>query len=516
VSGGTDRRGFLSRVGRLGAALGLGGLGATGVVSRRASSASIGSRARTGPCPAPGAVTGADLVDVDRLWHWVEQMVDLGPRITGNRAHRRYLDFLHDRLDSSGLHVIRYPVPLDEWQARSWSLHVVDARRERHTIPVAFYRPHSGETAARGVTATVVDIGAGRDADYAGRDVQGRIVLADWSIPNLTAAVWTTVADYVHPPSIAEELSHEPFARIWLGIPEPPDLALAKQHGAVAMIDVLDQSTPLARGQFSPHQQDHVGLPALHLDRAQGERLRGLMARGPLEATLVLDARVRRTTVDYLGATLHGSGSLPGSLLLMTHTDGQNGTEENGGPALLALARYLTNLPRRCRPRDVTLLFSPNHMTSTASTLKPDTWLRQHPEILQPVAMALVAEHLGALAWDDDPVTGRYRASGYSELAAIPVGNSEVLKRVAIEEVQAADLRRAAVVRPREGGLYGEGTFAYRLGVPTIAFITGPSYLVQVTDDGDLDKLDRHLMHEQLVFLARVLSRMLNLPSARP
>jgi hypothetical protein len=200
----------------------------------------------------------------------------------------------------------------------------------------------------------------------------------------------------------------------------------------------------------------------------------------------------------------------------MTHTDGQNGTEENGGPALLALARYLTNLPRRCRPRDVTLLFSPNHMTSTASTLKPDTWLRQHPEILQPVAMALVAEHLGALAWDDDPVTGRYRASGYSELAAIPVGNSEVLKRVAIEEVQAADLRRAAVVRPREGGLYGEGTFAYRLGVPTIAFITGPSYLVQVTDDGDLDKLDRHLMHEQLVFLARVLSRMLNLPSARP
>jgi hypothetical protein len=515
-----DRRAFLARLGRATTTVGLGGfLGASALAacsSPGARSSSKRARRAFDSCPVPGAVAASDLVDVDTLWHWVEEMVGFGPRITGSRAHRSYLDFLHEQLESFGLRVTRSPVALDEWEARAWSLEVVDAHHEHHTIPVAYYRPHSGETPARGVTAAVVDVGAGAEADYRGRDVQGRIVLVDWTIPNLTAAVWTTVADYVHPPDIAAQLAHEPFARIWLGIPAPPSLEVAKEHGAVAMIEVVDMSAANAHGQFSPHQQEHVGLPALHVDRVQGARLRELMQVGPLDATLVLDASYGRSSIDYLHAEVPGSGAEPGSVLLMTHTDGQNAIEENGGPALLALADYVTRLPRRCRPRDVTLLFSPNHMTAINSTVKPDTWLREHPEVLGRSAMALVAEHLGAMAWDDDPDTGRYRSSGVSELVAVPVGNSDTLRRLAIDAVKAADLRRAAVVRPREGGLYGEGTFPYRLGLPTIAFITGPSYLVQVTDGDDLDKLDRRLLHEQAVFLARVLSRMLSLPSARP
>jgi hypothetical protein len=458
-------------------------------------------------------VTDADLVPVETLWQWVEQMVGFGPRLTGSDAHRRYLDFLHDRLASFGLAVTRYPTPLYAWQARAWALRAVDSDGLTHTVPVAFYRPHSGETPPRGVTATVVDVHAGGAADYQGRNVQGRIVLADHTAARLPATALGNLAYYVHPPGVAGALAREDYTRLWLGIPSPPSLELARQHGALAMISVLDASTPLAAGQFTPHQQVYAGLPALHVDRAEGAHLRALMKRGPITATVVLDAVHRHTTVDYIGAELKGSGA-PGAVAVMTHTDGQNAIEENGGPAILALAEYFTRFARVHRPRDIHFLFSPNHMISPAATVKPDAWLKQHPDIAERLAMALVPEHLGTTAWDDDPRTGRYGPTGRSELAVVAVAHSDALKQLAISEVKASNLTRTGVLPPLRGGLYGEGTFAYRLGLPVVAFITGPGYLLQVERGDDLDKLDRGLMHRQTGFLARVLSRMLALPRA--
>jgi len=88
----------------------------------------------------------------------------------------------------------------------------------------------------------------------------------------------------------------------------PPSLELARQRGAVAMVDVIDLPPREAAGQYSPHQQAYAGLPALHLDRDQGARLRTLLAQGPVDATLVLDATHRPTTTDYLVAELPAAG----------------------------------------------------------------------------------------------------------------------------------------------------------------------------------------------------------------
>jgi hypothetical protein len=486
----------------------------------------------------PGLGGLAGLVGPDALWESVERMVSFGPRLPGSAAHHRYVDDLDARLRGLGLAVTRHPVPLARWLAEDWSLRVVDARGASVTVPVASYRPYSGETSTRGVTATVVDVGAGGAADYRGRSVAGAIVLADAPVARLRAEVLTDLADAVEPPDERTRLAAEDYSRVWLGIPAPPDLALARRHGAVAMIEILDLPPPLAAGQYTPHQQEHADLPTLHVDREQGARLRALLALGPLAATVVLAARHDDSTVDYLLARLPGHGRgrgadadagagadggaragavrAGGDVLVATHTDGQNAIEENGGPALLALAERLARRPPARRGRDAVFLFSPAHMAADAATVKPDAWLRRHPQLRASLAMALVAEHLGAMGWDEGGGTAPYGPTGRTEPVVVAVGHSDRLRRLALDEVRTSGLARAGVLPPAGDGLYGEGTFPYRLGLPTVAFISGPAYLLQVGPGDQLDKLDPALLHRHTVFLARLLDRMLALPAPDP
>ncbi|EIV96596.1 hypothetical protein [Frankia sp. QA3] len=464
----------------------------------------------------PGRGGWAGLVGPDVLWESVERMVSFGPRLPGSPAHHRHIDDLDARLRRGGLEVTRHPVRLARWLADDWSLRVVDARGASATVPVASYRPYSGETSTRGVTASVVDVGAGGAADYRGRSVRGAIVLADGRVSRLRAQVLTDLADAVEPPGARARLAAEDYSRVWLGVPAPPDLALARRHGAVAMIEILDLPPPLAAGQYTPHQQRYAGLPTLHVDREQGARLRALLALGPLRATVVLTARHDDSTVDYLLARLPGADRVAaaayGGVLVATHTDGQNAVEENGGPALLVLAERLARRTAARRGRDVLFLFSPAHMTADAATVKPDAWLRHHPRTGASIAMALVAEHLGAMGWDERGGTAPYGPTGRSEPVVVAVGHSDRLRRLALDEVRAGGLARAGVLPPTGDGLYGEGTFPYRLGLPTVAFISGPAYLLQVGPGDQLDKLDRALLHRHTVFLARLLDRMLALP----
>ena len=113
-------------------------------------------------------------------------------------------------------------------------------------------------------------LAAATDQDFARTEVAGRIVLADFSIARLQASVWDSFSSFMYPPGIDAELAGEDYTRIWLGVPPPPSLELAKSRGAIGMIDILDMSSPLARGQYSPHQQERAGLPTVHLDRDEG------------------------------------------------------------------------------------------------------------------------------------------------------------------------------------------------------------------------------------------------------
>ncbi|MBO2451902.1 hypothetical protein J4573_32780 [Actinomadura barringtoniae] len=443
-----------------------------------------------------------DLVDSGTLMSWVKAMSDLGPRFTGGHAHRRYVDLVEAQLRSCGLTVGRHPVPINAWEAGAWSLTVEDVGGRTHRLPSS-YRPYSGQTSSDGVRGELIEVGAGQPADYEGKDVRGRVVVADYPLPRMPFGAVFPLADYIHQP---EDLRNEDYTRLWQTVPAQLSLDLARQHGAIAMVDIIDLPPDHTRLQYSPHQQPQSGLPALHLDRVEGRLLRDLM-RAPAKATVTLTAATQRTTIDYLTAELKGNGSLPGAVMVGTHTDGQNAIEENGVPAVLALARYFAALPQASRPRDVLFVLSPNHMTAHNHTPDLRTWLEQNPALRDRIVACLVPEHLGAQGWTENGPTDR------SEPAVLGTGNSDALTALVIDQVKEHDLARTAVLKPFNDGLYGEATYPYRLGIPTATLISGPAYLVQVAPNGHLDRIDPDLMHTQTVFLASLLTNMLALPT---
>lgn len=446
--------------------------------------------------------------NVASLRRWVTDMVALGPRITGGKAHRRWIDYLEAELKAFGLQPRRYGTPLRYWEARRWSLRVADAAGVEHDLPVAFYLPYAGETGPHGVTGEIVDVGQGLEKDYDAASVAGKIVLFDrvhQAEPVASASVRPVIATYPRYLALDRLSFVRPFFSSAGGIGPQG----ARQRGAVAAIDILDFPAAVANGQFSPHQQHSGGVPTLTLDRDQGARLRALLKTGPVTATLVLEAdRDDDATIDYLVAKLPGVGTLPGAICLLTHTDGQNAVEENGAAALLSIARRFADLPIAQRPRDVYFVFSAAHMKAHDEGGEPMAWLETQPAIKAAIKAVFTIEHLGAMEWAYDPKRHTYGPSGREELWIMATGHSDRLTAIAAEELDKSSFSRVALTGP-PGDLYGEGTSTYRAGIPSITTACGPSYLLQISRDGGLHQLSFPLMSAQVDYCARVASRML-------
>lgn len=58
--------------------------------------------------------------------------------------------------------------------------------------------------------------------------------------------------------------------------------------------------------------------------------------------------------------------------------------------------------------------------------------------------------------------------------------------------------------------LYGEATGPYLEGVPTVTAIAAPAYLLRVTEDGGLDRLDPDLLLRQTRFLTCLTSALVS------
>src|ERR1700761_2459329 len=110
---------------------------------------------RRGLLTAAGVGAGLALVppasassELDRLWGWTHRLAAGGPRLTGNTAHRHYIDWLADQFERTGLKVHRDRHSFTRWAPKRWSLRIAGER-----IDVAFYFPYSGQTPPGGVTA---------------------------------------------------------------------------------------------------------------------------------------------------------------------------------------------------------------------------------------------------------------------------------------------------------------------------------------------------------------------------
>ena len=125
-------------------------------------------------------------------------------------------------------------------------------------------------------------------------------------------------------------------------------------------------------------------------------------------------------------------------------------------------------------------------------------------------AAALTVEHLGCSEWIDTVEHG-YRPTGQAETLGVwtTQGKTFDLTR---DTVAAHRLPRTALLRPPVQ--FGVGGAFQSAGVPQIGAIAGPEYLLTVSRNGDLEKLDSKLAVRQIAWLASLARAIDKVPAA--
>jgi hypothetical protein len=518
-----------------------------------------------------GTATG--MPGLPEVWQWQEQLVGFGTRYTGSGGHAAYVDWLAGQLSAvPGFRMQTDRLTFSRWLARDFALTVsVPASAGRSgPVPLTYYYPYSGQTPPGGVTGPLVDLGV-----YpAGNPVVSGYTEAFWSPARggiaLVRAVppefsldlgQTATGGYV--PGQISALAAVDYAAyaaaltnpIFQGIFEPVPLLDAKNAGVRGVVvawtglpdeEVVNQynpfttSYPAASGLPAPGDP---GCPAVWVGDSTGTELAELAAGGQASATLVLTADITAgAATETVWGWLEGSGDTGENIIINTHTDGPNATEENGGLGLVALARHLAALPSRNRDMYFALVTGhfqlPQFSRTILNLAHPEvgqgavsTWMLDHPDIYQAAVLGVTVEHLGATMWTDDPVTGQYVPAGGSEWGATYTMQRDVLSLVnaeqdaylaAVAAVNASGWPDYPVATVRPGAIpayFGEGSSLYAAGLGTVSLCPSPTYLLQAGDAQqpqllDLDKLDQRLMYGQILALAQTIGTLDALPAS--
>ncbi len=516
------------------------------------------------------ATTGgaaAGVPGLPEVWQWEEQLVGFGTRYTGSSGHAAYVDWLAGQLSAvPGFRMRTDRLTFSRWLARDFALTVsapASAGRPG-PVPLTYYYPYSGQTPPGGVTGRLVDLGlyplASGYTEAFWAPARGGIALVRTAPPVFSLDLAQTVTGGYVPGQISAlaAIEYAQYAAaltnpVWQGTFEPVPLLDAKNAGVLGVVvawtglpddEVVNQYNPFttaypaASGLPSPGDP---GCPAVWVGDSTGTELAGLAAGGQATATLVLTADITvGAATETIWGWLEGSGNTGKNIIINTHTDGPNATEENGGLGLIALARHLAALPSR--NHDIYFALVTGHFQLPQFTRAiPDpanvevgngavsVWMLDHPHIYQAAVLGMTVEHLGATMWTNDPVTGQYVPTGGSEWSTTYTQQRDVVSLVnaeqdaylaAVAAVNASGWPDYPVATVRQGTIpayLGEGSALYAAGLGTVSLCPLPTYLLQAGDAQqpqllDLDKLDQRLMYGQILALAQTIGALDALP----
>jgi hypothetical protein len=462
-------------------------------VSALSVSAPVRSRLAAAAIDDRAAGFRPDLLPTEKaVWDEEVWMAKLGPKYTGNKAHTTFVEFLATQFKAAGCEIVRDTYRLPRWDARRWEITVTPKSGQPFKAPVTSYFPYSGQTGPTGVTGELVF--AGSSPTFSLTDLKGRVALIDFAT---ATREWSRLYKPwgVNPAGETFPSAYRP-ARGGVN-----DLTQFQKAGAVAVILAwTDISDGNAADQYTPFSRRPQGIPGLYVGRETASRLKAVAAAGAA-STVVLEADVvPDTPTDTIIATLPGV-SADEIVIVNTHTDGPNATEENGALGILALARYFAKLPKNQRRRTLVFPLTTGHF---AAPWVPSIRgvIDKHPDLVQRAVAAVTVEHLGCREWLDD-ASMRYKASGKNEWSVAITPDRAMGE--ALVAALAGSRDRAAVVNPVNGGWLGEGSSLSRAGIPTIGYIPQPNYLLAGPADGCIDRLSPALMHSQIEVFARLL-----------
>ena len=463
------------------------------------------------------------LPTADQIRADIQRMVDLGPRLSGYPAHDEFCQWIEDEMRAAGLNIAPYDVyDYDCYRTGEFGLELLDGDAAG-TIDVATSYVRSVGTPSAGVTGPLVIaadfpttnvLEALIDPNSASAAVRewvasvpdgsyrDAILLVELSTPGqLNAGVFTALSTYLQWDGHDEDdWSALDYSRAWMG----PwlDLADLAPLGVNGVVMTTRASKDMLRGNNSLHIARPQPLPALVVDRDTGTFLRHAAERRP-QARLRLDVTVEPVQLRQLTAVLPGESDE--CIVINTHTDGQNAFEENGAVAAVAMARHFASLaPTERLRRTLVFAFYPGHMSGRVGIQDPRGWILKHPDLIERAVAAVSIEHLGATEWVDDEQG--YRATGENEIYGIWTTQGEMVDQVARPALVDSGLQRHSLLKPPVQ--ITPGRAFHWLGVPHVSGIAGPTYLLNVTDTGEMDKLDAALAARQIGFYADVVRRL--------
>ncbi|MCJ0903983.1 hypothetical protein [Rhodococcus sp. ARC_M6] len=431
-------------------------------------------------------------IDIDRLRAAQLRLDAMGPRLTGTESHRMLVEEVAAELTGLGLEVRRDTQTFERWDlptsADGLRIDLTDG-----SVAVSSAFPYSGITGPAGISAPLVLLNTKRP-----RWSRAKGAIAVIEVPHIDVPRKFLVSEWG--PITTDEMVRNPvLSATLLG----PKLAKARKAGVLGVIAVWRDIAPdNARGQYLPFTEPYHDIPAVWVAGDDAAKVLAA-ARTGQKATLVLDATLHPgTTTDTVWAVSPGSSPRE-TILVITHSDGTNGAEENGHLGLLELARHAVAQPHR---RSYVFVLTTGHLRIPAVSKHgqaTSTWLEAHPEMWkgeggQARAVAGIAvEHLGALGDTEDFAAGTYTLDATPEPEVLYATSREVHDIVAPlwRDIGSGDRR---IVAPSPVVHFGEGEPLFERKIPTVALVTAPQYLLALRNSDAPTHVDVDAMTKQI------------------
>jgi hypothetical protein len=480
----------------------------------------------------PGTVDGSAFASEAELRELTAEMAGFGMRSTASASNEQFINWLRRQMRRiDGVKVRTDRIRLRRWQplpkadglpgrdlARAGELTLVQPDGSTQAIPVAGAVPYALPTSKRGARGQLVHLGP--DLPITPENAAGKVVLRNFPDRSIPYVGFQLVGIFVTPDLAARTGSYE---RPYLAALHEEMLA-AGTAGAAGLIFAFAVPTEQIRGYFDPHNGTHYTVPAVFVGADEAEQLR-TAAAGNVSASVVVRAKADRAKTRNLIATLPGQS--PERIVLSVNTDGNTWVQDNGNAGVLALARYLANLPISCRPRTFEFVFGGAHLhISREGTDRYAAQLdREYDE--GTVAFAFVLEHLGTreiLPFPDADGSGQHlEFTGNGEPFLWAAGDSQALRQAAVTATQQRNLDYTAVligadipVRgrvPEICSFGGIGGVFHSYLIPTLAMISGP-WSLWAPSFGE-SAIDFTRMRNQLLAAGDAVLGLAGLPSAQ-
>lgn len=420
-----------------------------------------------------------------------------GDRLTGTVGQHDYCAWLKDEIKSMGVEVVSKEYTFDRWGAKDFSLYI-----DGENIPVSSPFHYSGLTDEEGVTGKLCVV-CNNPLDF--QRARGKIAVCH--IKNLSVISSKIAFNKRNsvPADLAVEKSYKgpvstSFVKTLLTF---WSLKLAGVKGMICIWE--DMSDQMVDGQCLNFILGYLKVPVIWVNETQGKKVLKA-AKEKKRATLRLVGEYEKNAkTESFHAIIKGTGNTNEAIIINTHTDGCNFSEENGGVGMLEMMRYFVKHPTE---RTLIFVFVTGHfrlpkfregiMTSNQATGR---WLADNKDMWNGKTYKAVAgcavEHLGCTEWKD--VNGVYTKTNDIDTELVYVGNKK-LDAIYYEAVKDRDNVRTMTLRGHNTMHFGEGQPLSKKHIPEIALVTAPDYLCSVdyTGNNHMDKFNLDLAYEQI------------------